>query len=499
MHVFLLTILGFLLRVININKPEGLWNDEYVSWMVSAVPFGQGFWQEVLKQCHMPLYYLYLKPFVNCSDLILRMTSVISSVAAIVVMYYTGREYSKKAGIYAAAITAVLPFLIYYSQELRFYSILFLLSSIFLLFTVRVIKNFNKKNIACYVISALLIIFTHILGIIFVLINALYVAYKLRFQNYLNIINFKKNVFKPKQLLIFLLCVIVMTCIVALGLNILSQIPSSQWWGRFSYTNILFLFSDFLSPILTNHINAPPVFFYNKDIVFNMLLVIPTIIGLYGLIKSYKSIKGLLFVSLIFTAILAVFAVLGKIVFITKYLTEILPIIILSMSLGFSKDKLGKIFLIIFVLINFMSIVTVYHPIYKYRSEGHKIPSEILNKTNPDKIIYTYYAPDRFKRYLSIDSPSRYISKLNRFEYIDNPSRILDFVNSGERVSVVFLDSVSFIGENNIEYAKTHNIPEMFITFSIIRNELQKTLLNNCKSLNAAKRGSWTVLNCVKK
>ena len=100
---------------------------------------------------------------------------------------------------------------------------------------------------------------------------------------------------------------------------------------------------------------------------------------------------------------------------------------------------------------------------------------------------------------MSIDAPSRYISKVNRFEYIDNPSRILDFVKSGERVSVVFLDSVSFIGENNIEYAKTHNIPEMFITFSIIRNELQKTLLNNCKSLNAAKRGSWTVLNCVKK
>ena len=48
-------ILGFVLRLINIDKPEGLWNDEYVSWFVAATPFRDGFWTEVLMQCHMPL------------------------------------------------------------------------------------------------------------------------------------------------------------------------------------------------------------------------------------------------------------------------------------------------------------------------------------------------------------------------------------------------------------------------------------------------------------
>ena len=90
--LFFVLLVGCILRLSFINKPEGLWNDEYVSWYVANTPFQEGFWQEVLKQCHMPLYYLYLKPFAHFSDLVLRLTSVVPSVLAIVVMYFVGKE-----------------------------------------------------------------------------------------------------------------------------------------------------------------------------------------------------------------------------------------------------------------------------------------------------------------------------------------------------------------------------------------------------------------------
>ena len=99
--MYFITLIGLILRLTFLNKPEGLWNDEYVSWMVASTPFGEGFWNAVLKQCHMPFYYLYLKPFTGCSDLVLRLTSVIPSVIAIPVMYLVGKEYSKKTGILA--------------------------------------------------------------------------------------------------------------------------------------------------------------------------------------------------------------------------------------------------------------------------------------------------------------------------------------------------------------------------------------------------------------
>ena len=176
MFIIFITIFGFLLRLTNIIKPEGLWNDEYVSWYTAQIPFNNGFWQAVLKQCHMPLYYLYLKPFSDCSDLILRLTSVIPSVAAIPVMYLVGKEFSKKTGYFAATITAVLSFLIYYAQEVRFYSLLFLFTTLSLLFLVRLVKR--GQGLAGYIISSLLILFTHVLGGIYVFFTLCYLLYK---------------------------------------------------------------------------------------------------------------------------------------------------------------------------------------------------------------------------------------------------------------------------------------------------------------------------------
>ena len=78
------------------------------------------------------------------------------------------------------------------------------------------------------------------------------------------------------------------------------------------------------------------------------------------------------------------------------------------------------------------------------------------------------------------------------------PSKILEDVKIGERVSVVFLDSVSFVPENMIEEAKSRNLPEMFITFSIIKNSLVKELNDNYKDFDVKRNGSWTVITATR-
>lgn len=481
MQVFLLTILGFILRIINIVKPEGLWNDEYVSWMISSVPFNNGFWTEVLKQCHMPLYYLYLKPFSGCSDIVLRLTSVIPAVLAIVVMYFAGKQYSKKAGNYAAAITSVLPFLIYYSQEVRFYSLLFLLSALFLLSFLIVINNDNKKGWIVYSFISALIVFTHVLGIFFVLPFSIYLMYK---KNKLNI----------KSLTILIASI---ACVIPFGLKIIKMMYVSQWWGHFSYTNILFLFSDFFSPILTNHVNAQPVFFYIKEPFFIFLIAIPTLIGLAGMFFDFKKTKSILLLSLFPIVLFSVLAQAGKIVFITKYLIELLPFFILAMSVGFSKNKVFEFIGICFILINLLSVFTSYHPIHKIRFEGHNLPAESLNVQKPDEIIFTYYSPDRFARYLNFDSNMTSIDKTKRFDYANNAGRIFDNIKSKEKTAVVFLDSVSFIPEEYLKH-DNNNFPEMFVTFSEIRHSLESTFNSVFKDVHVEKRGNWTILYGIK-
>ena len=478
--LFFVLLVGCILRLSFINKPEGLWNDEYVSWYVANTSFQEGFWQEVLKQCHMPLYYLYLKPFAHFSDLVLRLTSVVPSLLVIVVMYFVGKEYSKKLGLICATITSVLSFLIYYAQEVRFYSLLFLFSALALLATIKLIKNTSKKNIVFYCISMILILLTHVLGGIFVLFNTSYVVYK-------------KKCFSKKILLYILGCAVL---ILPFGLNILKMLPSSQWWGHFSYTNILFLFSDYLSPILTNNINAPMVFFYNKSLT--LWMVLPLIITFYPICIGIKKAKGLSLVSVLTVLAMFVLAISGKIVFITKYSIEILPILIFVLALGFENLKnVGNILLSLFVLIHLSVFFTPNYVTKTVRVEGNRIPAEIIKARNSQNVVFTYYEPNRFSRYVDLNGKNiYYISKINRLEYQKRPERILENIKNGETVSVVFLESVSFFDEEFINKQKENpKIPEMFLTFSHIKNSLITELNKNFTDFKVDKLGAWTVIS----
>ena len=120
--ITLITVIGIILRIIFIDKDGGLWNDEYVSWAIASTPLGKEFIDGILTQCHMPLYYLYLKFFnlFSNDDTYLRLTSLVPSVLSIPVMYIVGREKSKFTGFTCAIFTAFSSLLIYYAQEVRF-------------------------------------------------------------------------------------------------------------------------------------------------------------------------------------------------------------------------------------------------------------------------------------------------------------------------------------------------------------------------------------------
>ena len=132
------------------------------------------------------------------------------------------------------------------------------------------------------------------------------------------------------------------------------------------------------------------------------------------------------------------------------------------------------------------------------RTEGNNLVGEVLNKTNTDKIIFTYYEPTRFLRYLDKDVEMLHIRNVNRFDYIRRPANILNNTKENQKVSVVFLDSVSFIPPHLIKEAQDKNIPEMFITFSIIKNELIKELEANYSNHIINRTGDWTIITSTK-
>ncbi len=532
--IFGIVILGIILRLIFIDKPDGLWNDEYVSWMIAAAPFNNGFISAVKSQCHMPFYYLYLKFFMTLfgqSDLLLRLTSVFAGILSIIAMYFTGREKDEKTGLTCASLTAISSFLIYYSQEVRLYSVLFLFSALSLLYTLRCIKNPVKKNFVLCALFNFLILFTHTIGFVFVFFNLIFLSINLYKQ-------FKK-VILTVWLTIFAGGIILSPLI----LKILTTQSFSQWWGHFSISKLGFLFTDYFSPVLTNLTNAPDKFLYAPKLAFFML--VPTFIATVCIIKSLIKNKLNIELFAIFAGtvlVLVTASLTGKLVFITKYSIEIYPILIFLACSGLTSinNKIIKnSLIIIYCLISVGYIILHPYSAPKMRrAEGHKIMTDILTRMDLKKndiILLEYYPQTRFQKYFDFSpyrvveihkgnfpmylSPSRtyedaykngktiyksvFSSKQNTYFQSMLNNQIFNRMENGQSVVMAVLNSVSFYSPQSMEkITADENLynkePLLFLVFSYVKNKTFAEMLEKLAIVKFEQKGNWTLIKFTK-
>ncbi len=130
--LILIVILGFLIRLINLN--QSFWLDEAISAVtIQRLSFDQIITVFSKSDFHPPLYYLFLKlwsGFFGFSEVSLRFPSVIFGCGTIIFGYLIAKHLvSKKAGLIAALLIAINPLLVYYSQEARMYSLVTFLVS----------------------------------------------------------------------------------------------------------------------------------------------------------------------------------------------------------------------------------------------------------------------------------------------------------------------------------------------------------------------------------
>lgn len=525
--IFAIIILGLLLRLISIDKPDGLWNDEYVSWMIAATPFTNGFVDAVKSQCHMPFYYLYLKFFMTIfgqSDLLLRLTSVFAGVLSIPAMYFLGKEKNEQTGYFCAGFSAISSFLIYYSQEVRLYSVLFLFSALCILFTLRLIKNPNKKNIILCILFNFLILFTHTIGFVFVFFNFVYIS------------------FNNKKIAPYIWCALSIGLIFTapLAYKIMTTRSFSQWWGHFSISKIGFLFTDYFSPMLTNLTNAPDNFLYMPKLAFFM--VVPAVIAIALIVKSLKKDLQLFLLACSFVLVLVIASLSGKLVFITKYSIEIYPILIYLACSGLSSinNKVLRNTIIIFYCLISLGYIFV-HPYSApkiRRSEGQKIPMDMIKNAELKKgdiILLEYYPKQRFEKYFDFSDYktveihkgnfSQYISANTDYDdvytdgkdlykdifsnlenkYFDDLLKkdVFDKMIQNQSIVMVLLDSVSFYSPDDMakivqdenSYSKE---PLLFLVFSYIKNKTFEDMLSTLTITRLERKGSWTVIKFTK-
>lgn len=164
-----LTALAALLRFLTLGV-QSYHHDEVVT-AVRILPgdFGGAMERVGSSESTPPLYYalawLWSQAF-GTAEFGLRSLSALAGVATIPVVYLVGVELrGRRAGLLAAALAAVNPMLLWYSQEARAYALLAFFCSLSLLYCARALRRRGRRNVVLWGVFSALALATHYFAI----------------------------------------------------------------------------------------------------------------------------------------------------------------------------------------------------------------------------------------------------------------------------------------------------------------------------------------------
>ena len=410
--VIAIILIGFLLRIMGLDKPDGFWYDEALSFSVAKESFPLGILHKLYTQdFHAPLYYFFMHFYssvIHNNELLIRLSSVVFGVISLPIFYLVGKELdSRKAGLYTVALASINSCLIYYSQEVRFYSLLMLLSTLAFLFMIRIKRTKSKIDIIGFALTNLLILYTYSMGNLYVFFEVVIFAIYLFFIN--------KKTLKSliiSQAIVALLYLPYFQAILHFTKMMSGSIAGSFWWVKFGIASPVLVLQDWFTPVLVNLRSHPtnyydPLFSGGFSLLFTLFIFLPIIIYLTGIIKAVfqKNFSGIIFLvgfAYLFTEI--ILASQGKLGLMTRYTLIALPSAIITAGYGLSKIKNKSLSVALISTITGLSLFwLVFSPMSapKMTRDGyHKYIVEV-EKFHPtaDDIIIIPYGGRFFKGY----------------------------------------------------------------------------------------------------
>jgi mannosyltransferase len=180
--VLVLTAVGGVLRFATLDT-QGFWLDELVTVSLLRLEFGDMLDAIPESEATPYLYYVLAWPWARLfgfGEVGLRSLSALVGTAIVPVAYAAGAALvSRRVALIAAALVAVHPFLVWYSQEARAYSLLALLAALTVLFFGRSLRR-ERLGLAGWALSSSLALATHYFSIFLVLPEALWLLARSR-------------------------------------------------------------------------------------------------------------------------------------------------------------------------------------------------------------------------------------------------------------------------------------------------------------------------------
>lgn len=178
-----IVILAFGLRIYQLDKHD-FWFDEVVTHIQISDGFSESR-KDILNNffdTHPPFYYFLLRywsVFFGGNEFVLRFFSLIFGVLSVIFTYKLAKlSFKESTALWAAALLAVSPFNIWYSQEARMFTLSTCLSILNVYFFLKIL--FGEKNSASwtgYFISLVFLLFTTYFGFFLLLPQAIFILY----------------------------------------------------------------------------------------------------------------------------------------------------------------------------------------------------------------------------------------------------------------------------------------------------------------------------------
>ncbi len=205
--LFGIILLGLFLRLFILSQRGSLWFDEAFSVHFASMDWGQ-IWNFLKFENNPPLYFYVLHFWISVfgnSEITVRLLSMIFGIASIPLVYVLGvRLHSRTAGLFAAFLTAISTFQSFYSTETRMYAMYEFLTLFSILLFIKITEvgargepalgasaaerkrtlaaGESARNKILLFLCLLLLIWTHITAWWFVLVFAIYILWKERFN-----------------------------------------------------------------------------------------------------------------------------------------------------------------------------------------------------------------------------------------------------------------------------------------------------------------------------
>ncbi len=156
-----LTVVAVVVRLV---ATRGLWVDEAITVAQAQLPFGEMLHQLRSTDVHPPLHHSMvwvLVRLLGTSETVVRLPSILAGAALVPVVHGLGKAlYGRRTAAIAAALTSVAPFLVWYSQEARMYSLLVLFATASLWAQVVLIRRGGRWAWVAYVLTAAAMVWT---------------------------------------------------------------------------------------------------------------------------------------------------------------------------------------------------------------------------------------------------------------------------------------------------------------------------------------------------